>query len=251
MWAEPMAKSRRSAAAPKRHSRYTPPEQSEIREVVLADLLPHLHTAQRSLVFDAESPNARAVWCAGNLDLLNRGPRVAIVGTRNVSGDGAKRARKLAKELVEKNVVVVSGLAKGVDTEALTAAINAFGSVIAVIGTPLTEAYPIENAKLQETIARDHLLISQFQQGTRTFKGHFPERNRLMAAISDVTVIIEAGDTSGTLHQAAECVRLGRWLFIAKNVIDDPSLKWPANFVDYPNVRTLSATSDILNTLNI
>src|SRR5438128_553494 len=81
--------------------------------------------------------------------------------------------------------------------------------------------------RLHDSIARDHLLISQFQRSAKFFPGHFPERNRLMAAISDVTAIIEAGDTSGTLHQAAECVRLGRWLFIAKNVMEDPSLKWP------------------------
>jgi DNA processing protein len=64
-------------------------------------------------------------------------------------------------------------------------------------------------------------------------------------------VIIEAGDASGTLHQAAECVRLGRWLFIAKNLMEDPSLKWPAGFKHYSNLRTLTSTSDILGVLSV
>jgi len=67
-----------------------------------------------------------------------------------------------------------------------------------------------------------------------------------MAAISDATVIIEASDTSGTLHQAAECQRLGRWLFIAKSVAEDPSLTWPARFVGKPNVGILKSVADIL-----
>jgi DNA processing protein len=155
----------------------------------------------------------------------------------------------LASELARHGIVVVSGLARGVDTEALTSALSAGGSVVAVIGTPIDRAYPVENFELQERIANSHLLISQFEPGTRTLQRHFPQRNRLMAAVSDATVIIEASDTSGTLHQAAECVRLGRWLFIARNVIEDKALEWPAKFRDYSKVRTLVETADILATL--
>src|SRR5207247_10097113 len=105
-------------------------------------------------------------------------------------------------------IVVVSGLARGVDTEALSAAIAAGGRVIAVIGTPIDKAYPAENKRLQEQIYSEHLLISQFPPGRRVYQSNFPERNKLMAAISDATVIIEAGETSGTLHQAAAWVRV-------------------------------------------
>jgi DNA processing protein len=219
---------------------------------MLSDLLPRSDSLQRQLAFDDDpTPRERVVWCAGDTALLSRAAAVAVVGTRNVSPDGAARARRLARELAEHRLIVVSGLAKGVDTEALTAAIDAGGSVIAVIGTPIDRVYPIQNARLQESIARDHLLISQFQQGTKTCPGHFPERDRLMAAISEVTAIIEAGDTSGTLHQAAECVRLGRWLFIAKTVMEDASLKWPEKFRRYANVRTLASTSDIFSVLDV
>jgi DNA processing protein len=186
----------------------------------------------------------RPLWCAGDLSLASRAC-LAVVGTRDASEQGVRRARKLARELVARDVVIVSGLARGVDVAALREAIDVGGKVIAVIGTPIDRAYPIEHASLQEEIARDHLLISQFPAGTRTYPSHFPERNRVMAAISDATAIIEAGDTSGTLHQAAECVHLHRWLFIAKNVVDNPALEWPSRFRTYERMRILNETSDI------
>jgi DNA processing protein len=240
--------------AGRRH--YSPPEPSRIRECWLSELLPGTRTLTRNRQAQLEfgeptNPRDRKIWCAGNVELLRRPGSVAIVGTRVASADGAARARRLARQLAEQHIIVVSGLAKGVDTEALTAAIDAGGSVIAVIGTPLDQAYPIENAPLQELIAREHLIVSQFQPGSRTFPGHFPERNRLMAAVTDATAIIEAGDASGTLHQAAECVSLGRWLFIARSVMDDRSLEWPAKFKDGARVRTLSETSDILDVLHL
>jgi len=228
--------------------RYAPPE--GVQRVELATLLGGVREIrpeqQAPLGFDGQSD--LVLWCAGDTHLV-RQRAVAIVGTREVSGEGAARARRLARELVQAGVVVVSGLARGVDTEALTAAIEAGGRVVAVIGTPIDKAYPAENRRLQEQIYREHLLISQFAPGVRTFQSHFPERNKLMAAVSDASVIIEAGETSGTLHQAAECVRLGRWLFIARNVAENPALNWPTRFTGQKNVRTLSETTDILSVL--
>ena len=185
------------------------------------------------------------LWCAGDESLL-RSPCVAVVGTRNVSPAGRLRARRVATELARAGIVVVSGLARGVDTEALTAAVTAGGRVVAVIGTPIDRAYPAENASLQEQIYREHLLISQFEFGGRVFASNFPTRNKLMAALSDATVIVEASDSSGTLHQATECVRLGRPLFVARSTMRDPALTWPANFVDDPGVYTLSRTDQIV-----
>lgn len=188
------------------------------------------------------------LYYSGDLGLVRR-PCVAIVGTRAVSPQGAARARRLARELVQAGIVVVSGLAKGVDTEALTAAIEAGGQVVAVIGTPLDQAYPAENKRLQERIHREHLLISQFPWGSKTHQGNFPARNRTMAAISDATVIIEAGESSGTLHQAVACNRMQRWLFIAKSVVDDPKLTWPASFLGQPRTRVLADTEDVIGAL--
>lgn len=185
------------------------------------------------------------VYYAGNLEFLNR-CAVSIVGTRDVSDDGARRAARLARELAREGVLVVSGLAMGVDTAALTAAIHSGGRTAAVIGTPIEKAYPAENAELQEQIYREHLLISPFRQGEPVYRSNFPKRNRVMALLSDATVIVEASDTSGTLHQAAECQKRGRWLCILKSVAEDPKLSWPARFIGKPFVKVVSETEQIL-----
>lgn len=236
---------------PRNDKRYVPPK---FQIVHLADLIPESRSIpekqQQRFGVVPGSSRGLELWCAGDLSLLQK-PCVAIVGTRQVSSEGAARARKLGKQLAESGVVVVSGLARGVDTEALRSAIDAGGRTIAVIGTPIDKAYPKENKRLQEQIYRDHLLISQFEPGKTVYPSNFPERNKLMAALTDATVIVEASDTSGTLHQAAECVRLNRWLFIASSIMSAPTLRWPRDFITYPNTRILKSTADILDALGI
>lgn len=209
---------------------------------------PPLAAKQSSFLVDDNAPSDVRLFYAGDLAVLNR-PSVAIVGARAVSDAGMLRARRLARELSEGGLTIVSGLAKGVDTTAHRAAIETGGRTAAVIGTPLSKSYPAENRELQEEIAEHHLLISQFEEGSRVFPANFPKRNRVMAAVSDGTVIIEASDSSGTLHQAAECQRLGRWLFILKSVFDDPSLTWPRSFAGYPKTRVVSTSEDVLGAL--
>ncbi|WP_244528646.1 DNA-processing protein DprA [Methylobacterium gossipiicola] len=241
---------RQHTAMPRR-TRYRSP--SDIRTITLPSLLAEMHRPAleaRQLDFLASSTQdgLASIYYSGDLSAL-RSRAISIVGTREVSDEGRRRARKLARELVAAGITIVSGLAKGVDTAALTAAIDAGGRTAAVIGTPLDKAYPAENATLQELIYGEHLLLTPFAIGERTFKGNFPKRNRVMAAISDATVIVEASDTSGTLHQAAECGRLKRWLFIMRSVADDPSLTWPKNFINKPKVAVISSTQDILDAI--
>ncbi len=229
---------------------YRPPPPELVKLQTAKELLHRIRPlAAESRQLDLAEVTLNApLWCAGDTSLVER-KAVAVVGTRAVTPEGAARARRLARELSEAGIVVVSGLAKGVDTEALTAAIGAKTKVIAVIGTPIDKAYPAENKQLQELIYSDHLLISQFKPGTRVFPSHFPVRNRLMALLTDASVIVEAGETSGTLHQAAECVRLGRWLFIARSVVDNPGLSWPKTFLSYEKCRVLAETADILGVI--
>lgn len=173
------------------------------------------------------------LFMSGDLGILSVGARVAIVGSRKASPEGLARAKKLATLLVSRSVNVVSGLASGIDTAAHTACLNAGGRTIAVIGTPLSGRYPKENASLQEKIMREHLCISQFVEGRAVGRQNFPIRNRTMALLSDATVIIEASDTSGSLHQGWEALRLGRGLFITKAVAEDTRLMWPAKMQNY------------------
>jgi DNA processing protein len=188
------------------------------------------------------------LFYAGDLSLLSR-PCVSIVGTREATFEGEARASRLARELISAGVVVMSGLARGIDGAALSSAIQSGGRTVAVIGTPLSKAYPPEHASLQSEIWKDHLLISPFREGSVVKPGNFPRRNRAMAALSDATVIVEAAEGSGTLHQAAECQRLQRWLFITQAVANDPKLKWPKRFIGHPFVEVLTSTADILSKL--
>lgn len=229
---------------------YVPPRhvQSTTLLHVLKGIREIPETQQSRLGIAADDSLGLEVWYAGDLSILRRSC-VAIVGARKVSPKGAARARRLARELSAAGVAVVSGLAHGVDTEALMAAIKAGGRTVAVIGTPMNRAYPAANKRLQELIYREHLLISQFRPCQRVYKSNFPERNKLMAALTDATVIIEASDTSGSLHQAAECVRLSRWLFIANSILREPSLHWPSRFLSYPKTKALTSSADILKVL--
>ncbi|MCG8461466.1 MAG: DNA-protecting protein DprA [Holophagales bacterium] len=160
-------------------------------------------------------------------------PCIAVVGTRNPSDAGRRRARRLTRALVQDGWTIVSGLAKGIDTEAHTTAIESGGRTIGVLGTPLSKAYPRENAPLQERLAREHLVISQvpvFRYGQDDYRSNrrfFPQRNHTMSALSEATVIVEAGDTSGTLVQAKSALRQGRKLFILDSCFRDPNLSWP------------------------
>jgi len=181
-----------------------------------------------------ERQNApKVLFFAGDLRLLDAGPRVSIVGSRKASARGLKTARDLAGWLIRRGAVVVSGLADGIDASAHHGAIDAGGKTIGVIGTPLNAFYPAKNRPLQTTLMREHLVLSQFAPGVPSQPKNFPIRNRTMALLSHATIIVEAEDKSGSLHQGWEALRLGRPLFVLDRLISDPSLSWPAELVHY------------------
>lgn len=160
-------------------------------------------------------------------------PRVSIIGSRKASENGIGNAKKITRTLTENQTVIVSGLAEGIDTAAHEAAISAGGKTIAVLGTPLNKVYPRKNLQLQQEIMSNHLAISQFSIGHTTTPKDFVLRNRTMALISDATIIVEAGDSSGSLHQGWEALRLGRPLFIWKAVLNNKQLSWPEKMLRY------------------
>jgi DNA processing protein len=198
---------------------------------------------------DADHP-VELLYYQGWWDLVES-PCVAVVGTREPSQEGKRRAVKLTQCLVQDGFTVVSGLAKGIDSIAHRTAIESGGRTIAVIGTPLSSSYPKENRDLQRTIADEFLLVSQVPvyrystQDWRLNRLFFPERNVTMSALTLGTVIIEAGETSGTLVQARAAIRQGRKLFILDSCFQNPKLTWPSRFEglgairvrDYEDVR--------------
>ena len=168
---------------------------------------------------------------------------VAVVGTRKPSREGIARTRLLVKKLVQDDFTIVSGLAKGIDTVAHRTAIDSGGRTIGVIGTPISRVYPKENAALQEDIATGHLLISQVpvwrysRQGPQINKFFFPERNITMSALTEATIIVEAGETSGTLIQARAALQQKRKLFILDSCFRNAKLTWPAKFAEKGAIR--------------
>jgi DNA processing protein len=178
---------------------------------------------------------------------------IAIVGSRSASQDGIKRAQRIARELAERDFTIVSGLAIGIDTAAHTAAIER-GRTIAVIGTPLGSYYPPQNRELQDKIAREYLVISQVpilryhQQTIPQNRLFFPERNVTMSALTEATIIIEAGETSGTLTQARAALHQRRKLFILDSCFRRDDITWPASFEQRGAIR-VRATEDIWKAL--
>ena len=183
---------------------------------------------------EVERKNApKQLFFAGDLSLLETGPRVSIVGSRKASRRGLDNARDLAGWLVRRGAVVLSGLAEGIDAAAHHGAIDAGGKTIGVIGTSLDQFYPAKNRVLQTRLMNEHLVLSQFAPGAPIQPRNFPIRNRTMALISHATIIVEAEDKSGSLHQGWEALRLGRPLFVLERLMNDPTLSWPAELAHY------------------
>jgi DNA processing protein len=135
---------------------------------------------------------------------------VAIVGTRTASSTGLRVARALASACAESGISVVSGLALGIDGAAHAAALEARGSTVAVLGTGVDVPYPPRHRALQERVALEGLLLSEVLPGERGHAGTFPQRNRLIAALAEVTVVVEAGRESGALITARVAQELNR-----------------------------------------
>lgn len=199
---------------------------------------------------EVELRNApKRLFLAGDPGLLTSAPRVAVVGSRAASEAGLSRARKLSRMLTSGGVTVLSGLAVGIDTAAHTACIEAGGKTIGVLGTPLDKFYPASNRQLQEQIMQEHLAVSQFPSGYPAKPGCFPMRNRTMALLCDASVIVEAGEKSGSISQGWEALRLGRPLFLTRSLVES-GLSWPAALLDYgANVLTEQTLDDLFATL--
>lgn len=138
------------------------------------------------------------LWVRGQARVLRVSPRVTVVGSRAASQRGLERARALSRALAEQGALVISGGALGIDAAAHEGALEAGGSTCAVLGTGADQVYPAHHADLFTRIARTGCLLSMFDLGAVPRRAHFPQRNRLMAALADVVVVVEAQLHSGT-----------------------------------------------------
>ncbi|MEO7998801.1 MAG: DNA-processing protein DprA, partial [Gemmatimonadaceae bacterium] len=138
----------------------------------------------------------KAIWIAGALATA-AAPAVAIVGTRHASAYGLRTARTLAATCARAGVCVVSGLASGIDGAAHEGALEAGGRTVGVLGTSLDVAFPKQHRNLQQQVAREGLLVTEMESGQGANVWTFPRRNRLIAAFSQLVVVVEAGTKSG------------------------------------------------------
>ena len=142
----------------------------------------------------------KELYCLGNTKLLNNTNKLAIIGCRDYSEYGKNIAKKFAYMLAKQGIVIVSGGARGIDSFAHQGAIMAKSATIAVLGNGIDYVYPPENKSLEEEIIRNNgLLLSEYPNGTKPSKYTFPERNRIISALSKGILVVEAKQKSGTL----------------------------------------------------
>ncbi len=144
---------------------------------------------------------------------------VAVVGTREASVEGLERARRLARQLAEAGVTVLSGLARGIDTAAHEATLEAGGRTISVMGTGIRTIYPPENRDLAERIAANGALVSQFWPDSPPRTDTFPRRNIVMSGMGQGTVVVEASATSGAKMQARYALEHGKRVFLLASLV--------------------------------
>lgn len=161
----------------------------------------------------------KTLWCMGDVSLLDQ-KLVSVIGSRDATQDGMARARRITQLLVKHGFVVVSGMAEGIDATSHFETLRNGGKTIAVMGTPIDQCYPIQHQDLKQDIVHHGLVVSQFPPGSFVSRGNFPQRNELMAALSLLTIVAEAGPNSGTRHQVASAVALGRRVGFVASLIN-------------------------------
>lgn len=199
-------------------------------------------------IADIDTP-AKSLWYIGKLP--ERRPTVAVVGSRKPTAYGRAVSQQLVGELARHGIIIVSGLAIGHDGLAHRACLDAGGTTVAVIGNGLNDIYPHRNQGLaQDIIAAGGAIISEYPPDAPVYPSHFLERNRLISALADVVVVIEAGERSGTLNTASHALAQGREVMAVPGNITSP-LSRGCNKLIAEGATPILSARDILDTLHI
>lgn len=189
------------------------------------------------------------LWYIGNLP--KRRPTVAIVGSRKPTDYGKSVNISLTTDLARRGVIIVSGLAIGHDSIAHQACLDAGGTTVAVIGNGLDSIYPRRNERLAERIIESGgAIISEYSPDTPVYPSHFLERNRLISALADVVIIIEAGERSGTLNTAAHALAQGKEIMAVPGNITSP-LSRGCNRLIAQGATPILSPDDVLDVLGL
>jgi DNA processing protein len=207
-------------------------------------------SAYPSKLRDIPSPPRELFYLGADpADWLNR-PKVAIVGSRGVSAYGQQVTAQLATELAERGIVIVSGLALGVDGIAHQACLRAGGTTVAVLANGLDKIYPASHTSLgREILEKGGTILSEYEAGTPGFKQNFIARNRIVAGLSDALLITEATDRSGTLHTAKFALEQGRDVLAVPGNITSPNSVGTNNLIKTGAI-TVTSIDDIMYALD-
>jgi len=197
---------------------------------------------------DLQIPPAE-LYAIGGAAVLAK-PRVAIVGTRNSTAYGERIARSLTRALVRAGVTVISGMARGIDGVSHRTALEEGGDTVAVLGTGIDVPYPVGHRQLHRAIAERGLVVSENPPGMKAHQGAFPKRNRIIAALAPVTIVIEAGFRSGALNTASQALELGRTVAAVPGPIDSDQSRG-SNQLLRDGAVLIAAADDALTLLGI
>lgn len=191
------------------------------------------------------------LYVAGPLEKLLQKPKVAIVGSRKISSYGRQVTEKLARELASNNVVIISGLAYGVDAASHHAVLEAGGDAIAVLPTSLDKIYPASNRGLaQNIINAGGALLSEYGPADTVHITNFVARNRIIAGLADAIVVIEASLKSGSLHTARFALEQGKDVLAVPGNITSPASEGTNNLIK-AGATPVTSVDDILQVLDI
>lgn len=195
-------------------------------------------------------PIPKSIYTKGNLKLISsKCKSVAIIGTRTPSEYGLKIAYKFGFELAKRNIIIISGMAKGIDSQAHRAAMDANGQTIAVLGSGIDFIYPPENKNLYQNLIKNNLIISEYPENTKPIPKYFLARNRIIAALADIVLVIEGKKRSGTISTANWAAQMGKEVYAVPGRIDSPNSE-ATNFLISEGAGIARSPEDILQNLN-
>lgn len=179
---------------------------AEIKKVRIITIEDELYPYNLKQIEDAPP----ILYALGNVDLLQNNNMLAVVGSRNASLSARKLAEQISFEIAKQNIVIVSGMARGIDAAAHTGALHGNGKTIAVMGTGIDVVYPKENEKLYQELVKNGLILSEYPFHTQPQASNFPRRNRIVSGLSKGVLVVEAGVQSGSLITAHQALEQGR-----------------------------------------
>lgn len=165
-----------------------------------------------------------SLFAIGKRHVLDK-PRVSVVGTRSSTGYGERIARVLGVAFARADVTVISGMARGIDSKAHRTALEQGTGTVAVLGTGIDVPYPVGHRALHRSITTSGLVLSENAPGATAQLGSFPRRNRIIAALSPLTIVVEAGYRSGAINTATQALELGRQVAAVPGPIDSEQSK--------------------------